>query len=913
VPRLTLSEFNLLALSKVQLSTDSDDKKVKTFTLILGVDTEYKSSPNQPAQLLTTQVALSASPEEAFVFEHPTVSNLNFPDFPGRCVPFRHGFIGIDILGLSEAPPTTKTEVKLIFDFLIFYSPTDVFRGLFDDKVTSDRILENCSQNARLKVDIPSKGHSIDTISTGYKVVHPVWGCTELFLKISDFAGVNGKGSLAALTSALGVQRLDDKNAFNQTDKVNMDVTYQTRTEDFLTYGIGDACVLFGIADAVNNRFQNLAGVHALKVSNEAPLTTGSTVNKIFQEYLRTYCGDFKAWTLFPNHKKKPGTFEDLVKEGGIKRLASYAKTSLPSSALVNGGRAKNEKPTTFKASGVICDADISGAYSAQMRQLIYPIGVPTKYATHAGNDHRYTLGSFLKKHEKDFVPGCWQIIVTGKLDFYQDLIPSKVVDPYEIELSESEDDEVNINAPFRIYTCEVINGVIIHDNLQIIRALSAGKEQSGWLNLEVVSAVYYPKSKQHFDPKAWFDAVSSDKAKTGNTGVCTTSSKGFTITDGRSTHWLAVPLDNFIKPYQDARSDLKAKLKQCTKGSEEYFKYDALQTSFKLVINTLYGVIATDKLPSGNAVCANNITGGIRAFTWLLKVSLGSLQSITDGGAYDANRVNFRSDKPSFNTIAKLRNPQLLTQKSRFNIKTKPLGGSPWTLEQGCDSNWSILKSETVSWTIKSGVLPDLDLLALEHVKDFFRDCEIDLLSYQKIEHKYAFVGISTHSQTDYSFKDVWGQTSYKSRGKKTSGKRYEGGEDSNKVNFLDDLREGFAVTKYATQLIGEQVKVNKAKQFRTSKTESVFTRNGLTAGDVILKSSSISIFSLSQFFYQTNSQYESWEKGVEKLKLESEQGLEQFFKNEDGSVNYQLLVDTVQSKLDSGETWSKTGFWRD
>lgn len=911
--QLTVSEFQSLALGKVT-KYDTLKKGIPSYTLVVGVDTEYLPIPDQPTQLITTQLALSPSIDDCFVFEHPTLSKFYSTPLAVPGETFKSGFIGVDILGLPQAPKGCVVEATLVFNFLIYFAPADIFRGLFNDEVTSNRILANCTQDARLKVETGRLWQLSDKISTGYIVVHPEWGCTELFIQISDYSGVNGNSSLADTTKAFGIVREDDKDVFTLDEKKSMHTVYINRREEFLRYGKGDAAILFSIREQVENRFQNLAGVHSLNIEKNAPLTTGSTVNSIFQEYLKAYCGDFKTWTLYPNHAFKPSTFEELVEEGGIKRLVSYKKTSLPSSALVNGGRAKNEKPTTFSASGVIPDADISGAYSAQMKRLIYPLGVPTKYYTGSGSKHKYSLGTFLKKYRKDFVPGCWQIIVTGDLNFYQDLIASKVVDPYCIDLSESDQDEVNIDAPFRVYTKEIINGVITHDILQIIESTASNIERNGFFALDVVSAVYYPLSKKHTDPQTWYKAVEADKEKTGNCWVSNTNSQGSdSLVDLRSKQWLAVPLDSFIKPYQDFRKEAKDKLKKSVKGSEEYLKYSALQTSFKLVINTLYGVIATDKLPSGNAVCANNITAGIRAYAWLLKVSLGSFQSITDGGAYDANRVNFRGDnKPSFDTISKLRNPELLNRKQKSNICVAPLGGCPWTLEKGCDENWTVVRNETTSWTFKQGSLPELDNLALEHVKLFFRGYDIDLLTSHKIEHKYVFKGISTHSQTDYAFRDVWDNLYHKSRGNKVKGTPYKGGQVSNKVVLLNQLLDGEKVFKTEPQLIDTVLKVNQTNRFKTSKTSNVVTENGLTAGDTIWKKVTVSVFSLSQFFYQTDSQYSGWSKGVETLKTESGQGLEQFFTKPDGSVDYQRLVNTVQSRLDAGESWKQTGYWR-
>src|SRR5262249_40555217 len=94
--------------------------------------------------------------------------------------------------------------------------------------------------------------------------------------------------------------------------------------------------------------------------------------------------------------------------------------------ALVHGGRCVNEDPYSY-ATGPGADIDISGCYGASLRALTFPIGLPT-YSSYQPNERGPTLGNWLKRHEKDLVPGTWTCVVSGPLPFEQDLLFSKLV-----------------------------------------------------------------------------------------------------------------------------------------------------------------------------------------------------------------------------------------------------------------------------------------------------------------------------------------------------------------------------------------------------------------------------------------------------------------------------------------------------
>lgn len=77
----------------------------------------------------------------------------------------------------------------------------------------------------------------------------------------------------------------------------------------------------------------------------------------------------------------------------------------------------------------------------------------------------------------------------------------------------------------------------------------------------------------------------------------------------------------------------------------------------------------------------------------------------------------------------------------------------------------------------------------------------------------------------------------------------------------------------------------------------------NGYVCGDTIEKVGLLREFSISQFTYQTIEQYKAIEKEVQRNKRMYNQSYEGFFINEDGTLNYELMIKTIDEIIASGE----------
>ena len=138
---------------------------------------------------------------------------------------------------------------------------------------------------------------------------------------------------------------------------------------------------------------------------------------------------------------------------------------------MVQGGRCINERPDEYRL-GPGGDIDISGCYGESLRSFDYPIGLPTVWSF-APNQRTMSLGAWLKENGTDLIDGLWTATVSGRLDFDQDLIHSKVVEREAIsERDTTGEDDSDIRSTFVLLRREIVNGIITAD---VLRALTSG------------------------------------------------------------------------------------------------------------------------------------------------------------------------------------------------------------------------------------------------------------------------------------------------------------------------------------------------------------------------------------------------------------------------------------------------------
>lgn len=334
-------------------------------------------------------------------------------------------------------------------------------------------------------------------------------------------------------------------------------------------------------------------------------------------------------------------------------------KTFAAYSSLVAGGRTVNEKPETLTFDRTL-DADLTSCYGTALEKFTYPIGHPFMY-NKSINQAGLTLRTFLYRYEEQLVPNCYQITVSGFLTFEQDLILSKSVSKQAISKNyqsyEKEDSYgKSVDTNLILLRRQIENGIITTEILEIIKKVGTNLEKKEFYELEVVSALFYPKDLQKKNAKEWSEACLDTDLKLGSPNF-----------------WFSIDLKDFISPLIQKRRFYQSEYKK-TKNSQD----NANQASLKLIINTLYGCIASTFFSIGNVCVANNITSFARANMWLMTKALNGHQSITDGCVFSPEDVLFHNQ-------GKIRLPgfAILSNSNKFSkqryISTGSLGKENW------------------------------------------------------------------------------------------------------------------------------------------------------------------------------------------------------------------------------------------
>lgn len=591
-------------------------------------------------------------------------------------------------------------------------------------------------------------------------------------IELRDFYGwKTGRGGLKSLLQVLNISH-PFKDIFDEKDKMEKYVQFP----EFLEYGIYDVITLEQIPIRMEENINNLLkeAYHMSSIflfENNLPRTVGSMVATIFQKFLyHSLMNEMKTGTeeeklnrllklsinvslprkkllnknLGLKKKEKLSSSERkhmlntasvsdvylsrLFEKGSVRTLAwTGCKTTAVLNALVSGGRASNEFIDIVRAENVL-DVDFVSCYGSALRDFYYPIGSPTIYSEDERgfeNGESLTLREFLEKYEKKVITNMYTITVSGKLSFPQNIIYSKVLDwkklnkkihsILENEGDDEEDDSTDIfQSNFVLFSHEIINGIITSDILEILKKICTNQEWKEILDFKVITAIFYEKQHEMTDVDTFLQELEKNGAK--------------------STKWLRIPINNFVNPLLQMRKGYKAQKSEAKTPEEKKF-YDSKQSFLKLIVNTLYGSLASRFFSIGSTVVANNITARARGDIFLMKSVLRAFQCITDGVTYTPT------------VVYRLKNG-----------RKKP-GLRYYSSHQSLESHPSIEKTSLgeVEWEnefLQKAKEHPIDKMVKEHIETFW--AVYDLKVHYDLEHKPEHTAnvIAFLRKADYALK---------------------------------------------------------------------------------------------------------------------------------------------------------------
>lgn len=897
--------------------------------LPLVVDSEYEhpaaepfySDTNKPHTINITAQVNGIRHTQGYIFAYPDLlNNSAAPRHPlvstgFVCIDYLK-YLGIDV-ELERVEDSRATDDLPVIEFHLFmhFAVADlarIFTGVYQQDILNLCARKNpdsyITQERRLRcvTEFNKRGGvQADWVSLSY------WKLTvngvpyAVRLNITDTVAVHGNASYADFCRNSGVE-LDAKDNFTREEKGCMSEMYTSRPADFDAYALGDLNLyeaLEGNARMFSYVWQALGLGHRY---TRPKLTIGSTVRDLFEaaltnlfgaeadvkEVIKTYCANASAETL----RQLDGTGALLSK--------------------VDGGRCRNNRPTHTKAMGVLADIDISGCYGEGLRSQLYPLGTPVVLSNNSKGTAilvREPLGKMLKRYRDELVPGLWvaRVSSNGKLKYAQDFIASwlapKNLKNLVTDTEKQASDEVGDgdDGDTKVFTHEVVNGIVTHDILQVIENVCSPRQRKELLeNLLVESLAYYPASERASSVEELLAVRQEHK---GENRTVAARMKGRTTiihTEQECHAWYAISLGDLLV----SRLLLERK---------KHPKKTPLNELFKLVINTIYGDLVSPYFAMGNVVVGNNITARARTLAWCLEKGLQTYQTITDGGVFDLNQVvcgNLNAE----NAVALYRK-----KATDYKLMLKPLGGVD-NISLSWDGDVPLLtlhKQGIGTQLVGKNAIQWVDTEAWKHLQTLFPRLDVlhkpstDVYGNERsgqfsFETKQLYISCVFHGTANYLLDTGNGSTPLLKM------RSYEKGQHQHyrlvDAQLVDAGQHNPAQT-FMTCLCANSNAVQRSVPFKKQRVlkvkdyargyERKYKHSEVKPGSTVSSAAMLLEFSLTQLTYKTAEQYQAWLKQRDSFKRKYNQSLEMFFLNEDGTLDYQQMIEECDVAVAKGE----------
>jgi hypothetical protein len=885
------------------------------FYFPLEADTEYwhpeydiNKPHNEVSHTLTVQHRAIAH-EQGIILSHPDSAAI------ARHPLIKTGFSPVDYLnhiGIEASIERCKNPQELpVMEFVIigFFLVAELYRivlGEFQEDINK-LVVGRRDDSAFIEMGRRLRAYTALKGSQSEENVLMPWVLTlnkirfQVSISFLDCCAVHGNANYASFCANSGIKLLYKDN-FSTFEKSTMNVQYVQQANDFDPYALGDLNCYPALIGNMKNFITIYRSLGIASYFEPPRQTIGATVARMVRSTI------LKHLSLDLKDKNK---VIELCRYGTSAHIKSMRTTTAVYNAKVDGGRCRNNRPTDVSCNRPLADVDIAGCYGNGLKHQDFPFGRPIiiDYPIKSDNNKYYTLRKFLKKFGKELVPGLWQARVSTPkgytLKYPQDFLlswippkdPGKLPTDTDLESVEwySED---NIGL-IKIFSHEVNLALINQEFLDWLENTASVRQRAELLdNLQVITAVFYPASEKCEKVVDFFQAIDSHKGE----NLCDVLPKRRgtkKITIEQECHsWMSVNLGDLL---------VNRLLNERSKYSKSNPDEMALNELYKLVINTIYGDMVSPYFDIGNVVVGNNITARARAMAWYMEKGLNGFQSITDGCAFEINKVVYSDDTrltsetvlithgSTINAHYKLK-PIAQAERIEVKVGEKGLGLTVFKADNLIEMDNDKAKvwlAEQVSQhlkTIFSGI-PVLDKFSFE-IKDIY-----DRAAFHGTAN-YKFSKLEKTEQgkmRSYSKSHVYNAYSLSGDELQIIMSEYKPSEE-----FLQYLMNcPWAVPRSHAYIASKILKTGEYKAHYNGKWENSQAFPGCTVESGRL----LRECSLTQFTFQTHKQFLSWEREAKRLRDITGQTYESWYLNDDGTLNFATMVIQLDLRIRRGD----------
>ncbi len=733
-------------------------------------------------------------------------------------------------------------------------------------------------------------------------------------INICDTSAVQGISSYKKFCGNSNVE-LIYKDVFTDAEKGNMTKMYEERPDDFDNYALGDLYNYDALIGNANNFKTIYKSLGIEKYYTDPKFTIGSTIANLFASTIKN---------LFNTDSKDNDTINLFCRYASADYLKNLSTTGALN-AKVDGGRCRNNRPIHTYHKGVICDNDIKGCYGDGLRVQTYPLGIPSllDYPRDTKRNKYLTLKQFLSKYRRYFIPGLWHarisldddVYLDNQQDYFASFIPPKSMRNLQTDdVSHGTDKwwEIDNFGESKIFKNEITNGIITHDGLQWLENVASPKLRNELLTkLKVVTAMWY-SNKDKVNSIA--DLLESHRK---HQGVNTTEIKYLKRRQRKvSIHeechkWYGLNLGEL----------LVTKLMQ---ERAKYPKKSPLNNLYKLCVNTIYGDMVSPYFKIGNVVVGNNITARARALAWCMEKGFNGWQTITDGCAFDMNKVTQPQDNRKVNSTNTL-HQYLGGSETRIKYLPLTIKGIPLKENQTIEKyylltlNFKLIfnNNETLEYSIDEAKKL-INKASFEHLQSLFPN--LDVLHQKTTDIN----GNERIGQFEFEVKDFYTEGTFHGSGNywlynednpKYAMRSYKKGDKdivaydgdnliidrgkSPAYLFLESLKHPESITRSQVYLKNRILKVGDYRNnYETWRDKRVYP------GCTVIEARLLKEFSFGQFTFNTYKQFKSWQRQMMQLQRKYKQSYEMFYIDEVDKLNYQQMINDIEKMIREGLT---------
>lgn len=897
-------------VKSLELSLDITSK----LYLPLETDTEFwhpKLDINQPDRVISRCLTVqhrAIALEEGLILAHPDSTLV------ARHPVFTSGFSVVDYLQRLGIPTSLERSnysislPTLQIDLYGFFLTAELYRIVTGEywQDINQLVLKRRDDHASIEMGRRLIASTILKGNRAEQFVYMPWIIKlwnhpfHVALSFYDCCAVHGNTNYATFCANSGV-KLKYKDSFTSEEKGRMHEQYVNRQDDFDNYALGDLQCYEALQGNMS-KFETIYKSLGISDYFESPrLTIGATVARIVRSTMLKYLG---------LQIKDKNQVIELCRYGTSAHIKEM-KTTAVYNAKVDGGRCRNNRPIDVSVHRPLADADIAGCYGNGLKHQDFPLGRPLiiDYPIKSDKNSYLSLRKFLKLYGKELVPGLWQARVSTPkeytLKYPQDFLiswvppkdPSKI--PTDSDLQEIDwysEDNIGIT---KIFTNEVNLSLINQEFIDWLENTASVRQRKELLdNLYVITAMFYPASERYENVVDFFKAI--DKHEGQNQCVAVpkkTKSKKITI-EQECHAWMSVNLGELL---------VSRLLAERSKYSKHNPDEKPLNELYKLCINTIYGDMVSPFFDVGNVVVGNNITARARAMAWYMEKGLNGFQTITDGCAFELNRV-VHQDKTKITSETVL---NTYSDIADAHFKAKPIGGVD-RIETFMDEDGlgiTLYQADKITQLNNKDGKQWLEIQIPVHLRTVFPN--VPVLDKFSFEIKDIYDAGAFHGTANYKFQ----------KGKKTEQGKMRSYSKKHEYNAFiltgDELQLIFSEYKPSEEFLSNlllcSIAVKRSHAYIATKIlktgeykahyESRWSHSEAFPGCTVEMGRLLRECSLTQFTFKTLKQFQSWEREAKRLRDMTGHTYESWFLNDDGTLDFKAMVVRLDALIRAGE----------